>query len=286
MRIGLVGVGIMGTPLAERLLAAGHQVTAFDARAGAVEAVAGAVVANSPDQVAQESELVLTALPSTAAVRSVYEAMAPVARRGQIFADHSTVDPATNRFCAEPLEARGAEFLDAPMSGGPEGVAQGTLTLFVGGQETAFRRALPVFQCYAGAVRLCGPAGSGTALKLVNQLLVVIHNGAAAEAAVFASRLGVDLQVALEMISASYGSSKIFTSNLPRVIARDFKPDRPIRILAKDMAIVREVAEAVGAPIELAAMVEHLLHEAKERGMGDEDMSALVKLYEERARGA
>jgi len=114
----------------------------------------------------------------------------------------------------------------------------------------------------------------------------VIHNGAAAEAAVFASRLGVDLEVALEMISASYGSSKIFTSNLPRVIARDFKPDRPIRILAKDMVIVREVAEAVGAPIELAGLVEHLLQEAREHGLGDEDISALVKLYEERAGGA
>jgi len=283
MRIGLVGVGIMGTPMAERLLAAGHEVAAFDARAGAVEAVAGAVPASSSDEVAQRSELVLTALPSTAAVRSVYEEMAPVARTGQVFADHSTVDPATNQFCAELLRARQAEFLDAPMSGGPEGVAQATLTLFVGGDDATYRKALPVFQCYAGAVRLCGPAASGTALKLVNQLLVVIHNGAAAEAAVFATRLGVDLEVALEMISVSYGSSRILTSNLPRVIARDFKPDRPLRILAKDMAIVREVAKAVGAPIELAEMVEHLLEEAKERGLGDQDMSALVKLYEERA---
>jgi len=282
MRIGLVGVGIMGRPLAERLLAAGHEVTGHDVRAGAVEAVAGAAAATSSSELAQTSDLVLTALPSTAAVRSVYEAMAPVARAGQVFADHSTVDPATNAFCAELLRARQADFLDAPMSGGPEGVAQATLTLFVGGEEGPYQRALPVFRHYAGTVRLCGPTGSGTALKLVNQLLVVIHNGAAAEAAVFASRLGVDLEVALEMISAAYGSSKIFTSNLPRVIARDFKPDRPIRILAKDMALVRAAADAVGAPIELAGLVEHLLQEAKERGMGDEDMSALVKLYEER----
>jgi 3-hydroxyisobutyrate dehydrogenase-like beta-hydroxyacid dehydrogenase len=282
MRIGLVGVGIMGRPLAERLLAAGHEVAGYDTRAGAVEAVPGAKAARSPAEVARDSELVLTALPTTAAVRSVYEAMAQVARPGQVFADHSTVDPATNGFCAELLKARQAGFLDAPMSGGPEGVTQATLTLFVGGEEDAYRRLLPVFECYAGTIRLCGPTGSGTALKLVNQLLVVIHNGAAAEATSFATRLGVDLEVALEMISASYGSSKIFTSNLPRVIARDFKPDRPIRILAKDMAIVHEVAEAVGAPIELAGLVEHLLHEAKERGLGDEDMSALVKLYEER----
>jgi len=285
MRIGLVGVGIMGRPMARRLLAAGHQVAGYDTAPGAVEGVQGASAAASPAEVAQVSELVLTALPTTAAVRSVYEAMAPMARAGQVFADHSTVDPATNGFCAELLEARRAGFLDAPMSGGPEGVAQATLTLFVGGREDVYHRALPVFQCYAGTVRLCGPTGSGTALKLVNQLLVVIHNGAAAEAAVFASRLGVDLEVALEMISASYGSSKIFTTNLPRVIARNFKGDRPLRILAKDMAIVHEVAEAAGAPIELAALVEHLLHEAKEQGLGDEDISALVKLYEERVGG-
>src|SRR5207302_9994930 len=114
---------------------------------------------------------------------------------------------ATNGFCAELLEARRAGFLDAPMSGGPEGAAQATLTLFVGGEEEPYRRALPVFRCYAGTVRLCGPAGSGTALKLVNQLLVVIHNGAAAEAGVFASRLGADPEVALALISAASGSS-------------------------------------------------------------------------------
>jgi 3-hydroxyisobutyrate dehydrogenase/2-hydroxy-3-oxopropionate reductase len=283
MRIGLVGVGIMGRPMAEKLLVAGHELAGYDALAGAVESVSGAMVATSPADVARVSDLVLTALPTTAAVRSVYEAMAPAARPGQVFADHSTVDPATNAHCARLLKDKRADFLDAPMSGGPEGVVQASLTLFVGGEEEAYRRALPVFECYAGTIRLCGPAGSGTALKLVNQLLVVIHNGAAAEATFFATKLGVDLQVVLEMISASYGSSKIFNTNLPRVIARDFKPDRPIRILVKDMSIVREVAEQTGAPIELAGVVEHLLHEAKERGLGDEDISALVKLYEERS---
>ncbi|MDQ6691383.1 MAG: NAD(P)-dependent oxidoreductase [Candidatus Dormibacteraeota bacterium] len=285
MRMGFVGLGIMGGPMARRLLLAGHSVTGHDRSLPAMAALkeSGGVAADSPRAVAAAADVVMTALPTLAAVREVYEAMRPVARQGQVFVDHSTVDVETSRATAASMASRGAAFLDAPMSGGPEGANSGTLTLFVGGDATAFETALPALRAYGGTIRLCGPTGSGTVLKLANQLLVIIHTAATAEAAVFATRLGADPQVLLEMVGPSYGGSTIFRRHLPRIIARDFKPDGPLRILTKDMSLVRAVADAAGLSLPLASQVEPLIAEAIGRGMGDEDMSALVKLYEERS---
>lgn len=285
MRLGFVGVGIMGGPIAMRLLSAGHSLTAYDTSAPALAEIAGAgaAPAPSPRAVAEAADVVMTALPAIAAVNGVYREMAAVARTGQLFVDHSTVDIETNRSVAQLLAARGAAFLDAPMSGGPEGARAGTLTLFVGGDQDAYRIALPLLKAYGKTIRLCGPTGSGTVLKLANQLLVVIHTAATAEAAVFAARLGADPEVLLEMIGPSYGGSTIFNRHLPRIIARDFRPDGPLRILSKDMGVVRAVADATGIALPLASQVEPMIAEAIAKGMGDEDMSALVKLYEERA---
>jgi len=285
MRVGFIGLGIMGRPMAERLVAAGFETHVFDSSPPAVEALlaAGAIAEPGPGAVAAAADVVMTALPTIAAVDSVYVLMAPQARPGQVFADHSTVDLRTGARCRALLEPRGAAFLDAPMSGGPEGSRAGSLTLFVGGDQAAYDAILPAFEAYGGTIRLCGPAGSGTVLKLANQLLVIIHTAATAEAAVFAARLGADPQVLLEMIGPSYGGSTILKRHLPRIIARDFRPDGPLRILTKDMSIVRSVADEAEVPLTLAGQVEPLIAEAIRRGMGDEDMSALVKLYEERA---
>ncbi len=285
MRIGFIGLGIMGGPMAGRLLAAGHSLTVHDASQAALGALveAGAMPAGSPQAVAQAADLVMTALPTIAAVSAVYEEMAGAARSGQVYIDHSTVDIATSRATAELLHSHGAEFLDAPMSGGPEGARSGTLTLFIGGDQAAYDTALPALEAYGRTIRLCGPTGSGTVLKLANQLLVIIHTAATAEAAVFAAKLGADPRVLLEMVGPSYGGSTIFSRHLPRIMARDFRPDGPLRILTKDMSLVRSVANSVGAPLILAGQVEPLIAEAIARGMGDEDMSALVKFYEEMA---
>src|ERR671935_3240665 len=192
----------MGRPMTQRLLAAGHTVHVFNRSRGAVDALAkeGAKPADSAGQVAERAEIVMTALPTPDTVEAVYTEMAARARSGQIYIDHSTVSPGLNRWCAEQLKRRGADFLDAPVSGGPAGAEAGSLTVMVGGEQSVFDRAVPILRAFGKNIRLCGVTGAGQVVKLVNQLLVGVHTSAIAEAAVFGARLGADPEGVLDLI--------------------------------------------------------------------------------------
>jgi len=209
--------------------------------------------------------------------------MTDAARAGQIFIDHSTVSPSTNRHCADALGKKGAAFLDAPVSGGPAGANGGTLTVMVGGDQATFDKALPVLQAFGKNIRLCGPTGAGQVVKLINQLLVGVHTSAIAEAAVFGASLGADPQVVLDLIGTSFGGSTMMTRNLPRFISRDFSPATPVGLILKDLGLIHDEAKAAQVPLLLGALAEQRFLEAKGRGMADEDMAALVKLWEEPA---
>ncbi len=250
-QIGFIGLGKMGMPMAARLLQAGHAVHVFNRSRGAMDALAkqGAQPAASAADAAQRAEVILTALPTQETVEQVFEELAASARAGQVYADHSTVSLATNRRCAERLLARGAKFLDAPVSGGPAGAKAGTLTVMTGGEQGAFEVALPVFQAFGKNIRLCGPVGSGQAVKLVNQLLVGVHTAAIAEAAVLGVKLGADPQTVLELIGTSFGGSTMMTRNLPRFISRDFSAATSVRLLLKDLGIIHDEAKAAQVPL-------------------------------------
>ncbi len=289
MKVGVVGIGKMGRPIAERLMAAGHEVAICNRSENAAVASLreqGATVRASPHDLAGDSDFVLTALPTEDTVRAVYAEMAEVAEAGQVYADHSTVSPALNRHCAEMLGARGAAFLDAPVSGGPAGAAAGTLTVMVGGDEATFQRALGVFEAFGAKIRLCGPVGAGQAIKLVNQYLVAVHTMAASEAAAFAIQLGADLGTVQDVIGTSFGSSAMLLRNLPRYIARDFSPATPVGLIAKDLSIIHSEAAGAGVPLLLGGLVEQCYLEAKARGWAGEDMSALVKFWDREADAA
>ncbi|HEV7665661.1 MAG TPA: NAD(P)-dependent oxidoreductase [Chloroflexota bacterium] len=285
MQAGFVGLGKMGRPMTQRLLAAGYTVHVFNRSRAAIEALLadGAQAASSAAEVAQKADIVLTALPTPDSVQSVYLEMAAVARSGQIYVDHSTVSPGLNRSCAEQLAARGAAFLDAPVSGGPAGAQAGSLTVMVGGDQTVFERALPVLQTFGKNIKLCGPVGSGQVVKLINQLLVGIHTSAIAEAAVFGAAFGADPQVVLDLIGTSFGGSTMMTRNLPRFMSRDFSPATPVGLILKDLGLIHDEAKNGGVPLLLGALAEQRFSEARARGMGEEDMAALVKLWEEAA---
>lgn len=284
-QIGFIGLGKMGMPMAARLLQAGHAVHVFNRSRGAMDALAkqGAQPAASAADAAQRAEVILTALPTQETVEQVFEELAASARAGQVYADHSTVSLATNRRCAERLLARGAKFLDAPVSGGPAGAKAGTLTVMTGGEQGAFEVALPVFQAFGKNIRLCGPVGSGQAVKLVNQLLVGVHTAAIAEAAVLGVKLGADPQTVLELIGTSFGGSTMMTRNLPRFISRDFSAATSVRLLLKDLGIIHDEAKAAQVPLLLGALAEQRFLEAMGRGFAEEDMASLVKLWEEPA---
>jgi 3-hydroxyisobutyrate dehydrogenase-like beta-hydroxyacid dehydrogenase len=289
MKVGVVGIGKMGHPIAERLIAAGHEVAICNrSENAAVQSLRamGATVRPSPSDLATGSAFILTALPTEDTVRTVYAEMAEVAEPGQIYADHSTVSPALNRHCAETLAARGAAFLDAPVSGGPAGAQAGTLTVMVGGDEATFQRALGVFEAFGAKIRLCGPVGAGQAIKLVNQYLVAVHTLAASEAAAFALQLGADLGTVQDVIGTSFGSSAMLLRNIPRYVARDFSPATPIGLIAKDLSIIHSEAAGAGVPLLLGGLVEQCYLEAKARGWAGEDMSALVKFWDREAEAA
>jgi len=283
VKVGFVGIGKMGLPMARRLLSAGHAVSVHSrTRTAAVDALAqeGAVVRDSPAALAVGAEVVLTALPTEASVRDVYAAMAEVATEGQLYADHSTVSIELNRWCASRLATRHAAFLDAPVSGGPAGADAGTLTVMVGGDQETFQRALPVFEAFGARIRRCGPVGSGQAIKLVNQLLVAVHTMASSEAAAMALELGADLGTVQDVIGASFGSSAMLMRNLPRFIGRDFSPATPIGLIAKDLSIIHTEAMDASVPLLLGGLVQQCFLEATARGWGSEDMAAMIKLWD------
>jgi 3-hydroxyisobutyrate dehydrogenase/2-hydroxy-3-oxopropionate reductase len=285
VQLGFVGLGKMGRPMTQRLLAAGHTVHVFNRSRGPIDALAaeGATPATSAAEVAERAEIVMTALPTPDSVQAVYSEMAKVARSGQIYIDHSTVSPGLNRWCAEQLAPKSADFLDAPVSGGPAGAQGGTLTVMVGGDQAVFDRALPVLQAFGKNIRRCGPIGAGQVVKLINQLLVGIHTSAIAEAAVFGARFGADPQVVLDLIGTSFGGSTMMTRNLPRFMSRDFSPATPVGLILKDLGLIHDEAKSGGIPLLLGALAEQRFSEARARGFGDEDMAALVKLWEEPA---
>jgi 3-hydroxyisobutyrate dehydrogenase-like beta-hydroxyacid dehydrogenase len=285
MQAGFIGLGKMGRPMTQRLLAAGYTVHVFNRSRGAIDALAaeGATAASSAAEVAQRADIIMTALPTPDSVQTVYAEMAAVARPEQIYVDHSTVSPGLNRWCAEQLASSDAAFLDAPVSGGPAGAQAGTLTVMVGGDQAVFDRALPVFQAFGKNIRLCGPVGAGQVVKLINQLLVGIHTSAIAEAAVFGAAFGADPQVVLDLIGTSFGGSTMMTRNLPRFMSRDFSAATPVALILKDLGLIHDEAKNGGVPLLLGALAEQRFSEARARGFGEEDMAALVKLWEEPA---
>src|SRR6266446_1268127 len=285
MKVGFIGLGKMGRPMTERLLGTGFEVHVFNRSRAPVEELAakGAVPASSAAEVAERAEIVLTALPTPEAVEQVYREMLQRAHPGQIYADHSTVSVGQSRRCAAQTRERGAGFLDAPVSGGPAGAQAGTLTVMVGGESAVFEKALPVLQAFGKNIKLCGPVGAGQVVKLINQLLVGIHTSAIAEAAVFGARFGADPQVVLDLIGTSFGGSTMMTRNLPRFMSRDFSPATPVGLILKDLGLIHDEAKTGGIPLLLGALAEQRFSEARARGMGEEDMAALVKLWEEPA---
>ena len=285
MQVGFVGLGKMGRPMTERLLAAEYAVHVFNRSRGPIDALAaqGATGASSATEVAQRADVVLTALPTPESVQAVYTEMAAASRAGQIYIDHSTVSPGLNRWCAERLAERSADFLDAPVSGGPAGAQAGTLTVMVGGDAAVFDRALPVLQTFGKNIRRCGPTGAGQVVKLINQLLVGVHTAAIAEAAVFGAKLGADAQVVLDLIGTSFGGSTMMTRNMPRFISRDFSGATPVSLLLKDLGLIHDEATSARVPLLLGGLAEQRFLEAAARGLGDQDMAALVRLWEEPA---
>ena len=288
-KIGFIGLGRMGLPMSYNLLRAGYDLTVHNRSQEKVRQIAdaGAAAATSTVEVMANCDIVLACLPDVETCEAVLlgdGGALPNARTGQIIVDHSTVGASTSKACAVAAEKRGAMFLDAPISGGTERATDGTLTIMVGGPAEAYQRALPAFDVMGAVVRHVGPTGSGTAAKLVNQLLVGIHMVAAAEAMLLGAKSGADPALVFELVNSGWGQSFLLGRNAPAMMDRDFDGVRTqLRVFLKDLGLIQEMARELETPIAAGDLAYRLLGEAVEQGLGDLDSAAIVLPMEQQA---
>jgi len=289
MSVGFVGLGNMGQGMVDNLLAKDADLTVFTRTQSKIEAMIarGAKGATSVVDLASKVDVVLVCLPDVKTSRDLLlgsDGVIVNARPGQVIVDHSTVDIATSRACAEAAETKGAHFLDAPISGGPGGAAAGTLAIMVGGDKSAFETANEYFEKMGAKVKNMGPAGAGTAMKLINQLLVAVNTVAAAEAFALANSAGVDIQIAADLLAVSWGGSTMVDRSAPITVSRDFADSAaPVRNLDKDMGIIKQLATDEGLSLELALKSYEMFHTMLEQGNNEHDIAAVLEIIEERS---
>lgn len=283
--IGFIGLGIMGQGMARNLLQAGFALCVWNrTHSKAAPLLAeGARPATSPADVAAHSDIIITCVSDTPDVEAVLLHEGGVifgAKAGSLVVDCSTISPQATQRMAGILAQKGVHMLDAPVSGGSEGAARGTLSIMVGADEAHFVRALPVFQAMGQTITHVGPVGAGQMAKLVNQILVVMTMWGVGEALLFAQAGGLDLAKTLTAVSGGAAGSWMLSNRGPQVIARDWRPGFTIDLQQKDLRLVLETAEALATPLLGTSAVSNLYRTLQQRGLGDEGNHALVKALE------
>ena len=272
-----------------RLLNAGFDLTVHNRSPEKVRQIvdAGAKPGHSAAETTQATDILLTCLPDVATVEAVFlgdDGIIANAKPGQVLIDHSTVGMSTTQACAAAAAEKGALFLDAPISGGTERAANGTLTIMAGGPRDAYDRALPLFEAMGATIRHIGPIGAGTAVKLVNQLLVGIHTMAAAEAMLLGAKAGADPALVYEVVSSGWGQSFMLDRNAPAMLERNFAGDRAqMRVILKDLGLIQDLAQSLQSPIPAGDLAYRKFQEAVAKGLADLDPAAVVLPLEEEA---
>jgi 2-hydroxy-3-oxopropionate reductase len=288
MRIGFIGLGIMGKPMAANLLKAGHRLVVYDVVPDRMaDALAkGAERGTSPADVASRSDLVITMLPNSPHVREA--ALGPHgivegARRGSTLVDMSSIAPAVSREVAAALEAKGMEMLDAPVSGGEPKAVDGTLAIMVGGKAGVFERVKQVLLSMGSSAVLCGPIGSGNVTKLANQIIVALNIAAMSEALVLAKKAGVNPETVFDAVKGGLAGSTVLNAKAPMVLAGNFTPGFRIELHIKDLQNALDTAHEVGVPIPLTSQAMEIMQALKVDGKAGEDHAGIVQFYEKLA---
>lgn len=284
-RVGFIGLGIMGRGMARNILKAGFPLRVWNRTASRMDELTaeGAGPASSPGDLAFHSDIIITCVSDTPDVEQVLLGEGGVihgARPGSLVIDMSTISPRATQRIAAQLAERHIHMLDAPVSGGSEGAARGTLSIMVGGDVTQFERALPVFQAMGKTITHLGPIGAGQTTKLVNQILVVGHALAMSEALLFAQAGGVDLRKALEAVAGGAAGSWMLSNRGPQILARDWRPGFTIDLQQKDLRLVLQEADRLGVPLPGTALIHQLYRTLQARGLGHEGNHALIKALE------
>lgn len=284
MKVGFIGLGNMGLPMAKNLVKANYEVFGKNRSKGKENLFveAGGKTGMSLAEMAKELDVILTCLPLPADVEGVYfgnEGLIENGHEGLILVDHSTVAPGLNKRIAEAANAKGIEFLDAPISGGNFGAEDGTLSIMVGGKQEVYEKVLPLFNVMGKNIYHIGDIGSGSVVKLINNLMVAFHTQAVSEAVTLGKKMNVDLDLLFTILNNSYAQSRIYDRHYNSFISKNqYEAGFAIKLLHKDMRLAEEMAAGVNMDLQIGSQLTGILHDAIEHDLGEKDMSALYVL--------
>jgi 2-hydroxy-3-oxopropionate reductase len=288
-RIGFIGLGIMGRPMAQNLMEAGYELVLYNRTIEKAEELAGngTAVAGSPKEVAESSDIVITMLPDSPQVEEVVAGKDGVLegiKEGSLIVDMSTISPMVTRELAAKVEERGASMLDAPVSGGDVGAQQGTLSIMVGGSEEDFERAKPLFEVMGQTIAHVGKTGAGQTAKAANQIVVALTIEAISEALVLGSKAGIAPEKIIEALSGGLAGSNVMEAKKEKFLEHDFNPGFRVELHHKDLGIALAAGREYGVSLPVTAVVDQMLEVLKAKGRGDRDHSAILTLIEDEAQ--
>jgi 2-hydroxy-3-oxopropionate reductase len=287
-KVGFIGLGIMGKPMALNLIKAGFSLTVNDLNQDAVNQVveAGAVAANSAKEVAENSDVIITMLPASKHVEEVVlseNGILAGAKAGSVIIDMSSITPEVSRELAAAAAKKGVGMLDAPVSGGEPKAIDGTLAIMVGGKEDVFESVLPVLYGMGKDVILVGDHGCGVTAKLANQIIVNLNIAAMSEALVLAAKAGIDIEKMYQAIRGGLAGSAVLDAKVPLILDRNFVAGGSIAINMKDITNVMDTAHEIGVPLPLSSQLLEIFHALKVDGKIKDDHGSIVRYYEKLA---
>ena len=288
-KIGFIGLGIMGRPMAKNLIEAGYELVLYTRTKEKAEELAGdsATVAGSPKEVAESADVVITMLPDSPDVEEVVageDGVLEGIKEGALIVDMSTISPVVARNLAEKARKGGASMLDAPVSGGDIGARDGTLSIMVGGSGEDFERARPLFEVMGKTVTHVGEAGAGQVVKACNQIVVGLTIEAVSEALVLGSKAGVEPSKILDVLSGGLAGNKVMEVKRDKFLQHSFDPGFRVELHHKDLGIALAAGREYGVSLPVTAIVDQMLQALKAKGRGDRDHSAILTLIEDLAQ--
>ncbi|MHC4144165.1 MAG: 2-hydroxy-3-oxopropionate reductase [Planctomycetota bacterium] len=288
-KIGFVGLGIMGSPMAKNLLKAGYSLAVYDIVSERIDDAvkAGAQACSSNREVAENSEIVITMLPNSPEVKEAVlgaDGVLDGAGPGTILIDMSSIAPLASKEVSEKAKEKGVVVLDAPVSGGEPKAVDGTLAIMVGGPQDTFEKVKDILSVMGGSVTLVGEIGSGNMTKLANQIIVALNIAAMSEAMVLASKAGVDSEKVFQAIRGGLAGSTVLDAKMPLVLEGNFKPGFRIELHIKDLANALDTAHEVGVPVPLSGAVMEVMQALKVDGKGADDHGGIIQFYEKLAK--
>jgi 2-hydroxy-3-oxopropionate reductase len=289
MKIGFIGLGIMGKPMSLNLIKAGYQLVVYDRASGSVKELvaAGAAEASSAKEVAEKSDIIITMLPNSPHVKAAVlgkDGVIEGAQKGKIVVDMSSIAPLAAKEVYEKLAEKGVEMIDAPVSGGEPKAIDGTLSIMVGGKKEIFEKCKDILSKMGSSVVHCGDIGAGNITKLANQIIVALNIAAMSEAFVLAAKSGVNPETVFNAIKGGLAGSTVLNAKAPMVLEGNFKPGFRIELHIKDLANAIETGHDVGVPLPLTSQVMEIMQALKVDGKAGNDHSGIIQFYEKMAQ--